>query len=392
MQLILTLLQSSLLLALSAVVGYQGLIVLLAAFRRQTARPRHAPQKTRFAVLVPAHDEELLIERTVKSLLAADYPARLREVVVIADNCTDATAEVARRSGATVLERADTARRGKGHALHWALNQLGAYDAYAVIDADSVVSANFFSALDTMLLQGAAAVQVLHGTAGVEQSWLGELIRLSDSLQFHVYNRSRQVLGLSVRLYGNGMCLSRALVERFGWNAFSITENWEYYLHLLSHGITVRYSDEAAVWSQQVARLGDAKTQRMRWMVGKRRLVASTVPRLALLGLREGRLGILDGLADFLLPSYSMQGIMLASAALLSPVTRINLAWLAVLATAFILYCATALRYVSVVGLLRALPKVPVYLLWKIWIKLASMFRCRAMGWIRTRRRGEPRA
>src|SRR5690606_10093754 len=103
----------------------------------------------RLLFLVPAHDEALLIEGCVRSILAMDYPADRREVVVIADNCTDGTADLARTAGATCLERADTERRGKPWALAWALERvdLGAFDAVVIIDADSLVDPSFARAM-----------------------------------------------------------------------------------------------------------------------------------------------------------------------------------------------------------------------------------------------------
>src|SRR5919201_4724168 len=104
--------------------------------------PRH-----RFAILVPAHNEEQLLPRLLQSINALDYPRALYDVHVVADNCTDRTAAVAAAAGATVHVRADDQRRGKGYALRWLLARLGragaAYDAYVILDADSVVSPNF---------------------------------------------------------------------------------------------------------------------------------------------------------------------------------------------------------------------------------------------------------
>ncbi|HCF58181.1 MAG TPA: glycosyl transferase family 2, partial [Myxococcales bacterium] len=145
------------------VCGYLGLLALLSA--RVSPPPAVAPT-ARFDFLVPAHDEEGGIARTVRSLLAVDYPAELRRVVVVADNCSDRTAERARQAGARVIERRDPERRGKGHALALAFEhslQEGFADAVVVVDADTVVAPNLPRAFAAHLAAGAQAMQAEYG-------------------------------------------------------------------------------------------------------------------------------------------------------------------------------------------------------------------------------------
>ena len=113
-------------------------VLTVAAFLNRSRRAVEGPQTTRFAVLVPAHDEEVLISRTVSNLLAQDYPGGRFDVHVVADNCTDRTAELARAAGAQVHERHDLSARGKGRALRWLLANLKqagqSYDAYIILE------------------------------------------------------------------------------------------------------------------------------------------------------------------------------------------------------------------------------------------------------------------
>ncbi|MCL6441804.1 MAG: glycosyltransferase family 2 protein, partial [Thermoleophilum sp.] len=116
----------------------------------------------RFAVLIPAHNEEPVLARLLASLDALSYPRNLYDVVVVADNCTDATAAIGRARGALVFERSDSVNAGKGHALRWLLDELEragkVYDAYVVLDADSTVSPNFLWAMNERLRGGAQVV------------------------------------------------------------------------------------------------------------------------------------------------------------------------------------------------------------------------------------------
>ena len=142
---------------------YTAGLTAAAAVARLRARPPALPAKpsSRFAILVPAHDEETVIKRLLQSLHELDYPADLLDIYVIADNCEDDTEALARAAGARVLSRRDPKRLGKGHALRWALQaiSLAEYDAVVMVDADSVVDQEFLRAMDARLAAGAQAVQ-----------------------------------------------------------------------------------------------------------------------------------------------------------------------------------------------------------------------------------------
>ena len=188
------------------------------------------PRK-RIAVLVPAHDEAALIARCVQSLQAQTYPSRLYDVIVVADNCSDATASIARSAGADVLVRDEPDARGKGRALRWAFDRVLRRpippDAVVVVDADSVADPCFLSALVRPFESGASAVQ--------GESLLAEDGSRAASLRaaaFLLVNRvrpaGRSALGLPCDLTGNGMLLSSELLRAYPWDAFTSAEDLEY--------------------------------------------------------------------------------------------------------------------------------------------------------------------
>src|SRR6185437_11934148 len=157
----------STLLALSAlpVAAATGYLLVLTVKSRRREPPAYGAPRSRFAVVVPAHDEEAGIADTVRSVLAVDYPADLFEVVVVADNCTDDTAARATAAGARVLVQNDATKRGKGFALAHAFEALlgdvteKKAEAVVDIDADTVVSPNLLRAFEARLVSGAGAVQ-----------------------------------------------------------------------------------------------------------------------------------------------------------------------------------------------------------------------------------------
>ena len=166
--------------------AYLGFLALLAG--------RHQPAVTssrvlRFAFVVPAHNEEAGIAATVESLFAVDWPKENFQVVVVADNCSDSTADKARAAGATVLERQNKDLRGKGyaleHAFHWVLNDTAA-DAVVVVDADTIVSKNLLLSYASRIAEGALAMQAEYGVRNVDASWRTELMALAQIGRAHV--------------------------------------------------------------------------------------------------------------------------------------------------------------------------------------------------------------
>jgi cellulose synthase/poly-beta-1,6-N-acetylglucosamine synthase-like glycosyltransferase len=282
-----------------------GLVALAA--RDGSAAPRPSGgQPLSIAVLVPAHDEAAAIGETVAALLAQDYPAARREAIVVADNCTDDTASVARAAGATVWERTDPAQRGKGQALAWALERLWrerpGVDAVAIVDADCRASANLLAAFDAHLRAGAQAVQAVYDVANPDASPSSALRWAGFALMHRVRPRGRRALGLSADLFGTGMAFSAQLLRAHPWRSFSVTEDAEYHLQLLEAGVPVAFAEDAAVESPMPTSESDARAQQLRWESGNSALARRTVPRLALRGIRERDPQLLHAALEQLVP------------------------------------------------------------------------------------------
>ena len=217
------------------------LLLTLLSLRYRKALEPSSDVKCRFAILVPAHNEELLLPRLLENLQQITYPLNLFEVFVVADNCSDTTATVARSYGATVFERQDPTQRGKGYALRWLLERISTssqeYDAYIFLDADSVVSPNFLNVMDCRFRSGSQAVQAYYTLPDPFRTPILTLRFVALVLKHFVRPRGRAVVGLSCGLFGTGMGFKRSLLETHDWNAFTLAEDIEYYLRLTSHGI-----------------------------------------------------------------------------------------------------------------------------------------------------------
>ena len=177
------------------------------------------------------------IGRLLASTRALEYPAGRYEVYVVADNCADRTAEVARAAGAVVEERFDQVSRGKGYALRWLLTRLrerGArYDAYVVIDADTIVAPDLLRRLDAHFEAGSQVVQVYYTVLNVGESPVAALRFAALAAVHYLRPLGRARLGLSCGLKGNGMAFLAPVLDRYGWEWFTLAEDVELHLALV---------------------------------------------------------------------------------------------------------------------------------------------------------------
>ncbi len=376
-------------------VDLAGLYLLLLALASRRGRPTTAARRLRFDLVVPAHDEERGVAGTVASLLAVDWPAERRRVVVVADNCADATAERAREAGATVLVRADPARRGKGyalaHAFAWSLAE-GVADAVVVVDADARVTPNLLAAFAARLEAGADAVQADDAVGNPEAGWRPALMALAFVLFNTLRSLGRDRLGCSVGLRGTGMCLSSRVLREVPHEAVSEVEDLEYGLRLGEAGHRVRFAGEARVLSDVVVGASASAIQRRRWEGGRRRLARRHGWRLLRSGLAAGDRVRVDLGLDLLVPPLATLGALAAlGAAAAWAVAGAGGGWAAAVAWSLALaalaaYVARGL-WLSGLGLrgVVALLHAPIYLLWKVALRLRGSGAARG-EWIRTPR------
>jgi cellulose synthase/poly-beta-1,6-N-acetylglucosamine synthase-like glycosyltransferase len=369
-------------------------LLLLTVLSAKLRPPPGSTRTMRFDVIIPAHNEEGGIAEAVRSARAIDWPADCFRVVVVADNCTDATAEVAARAGAEVLVRQNAELRGKGYALACAFDdsrQRGWAQAVAVIDADSRVSTNLIEAMAARMERGEQAVQIHYGVSNTHASWRTRLMAIAMAAFHRVRSRGRERLGLSCGVRGNGWALTHALLEQMPYASFGLTEDLEFGIELGMRGIRVAYADEANCDGEMVSGEKDSRSQRRRWEQGRIAVLRDkTLPLLKQALLKRSAV-CLDLAMDLLvLPlSYvALNAAALAAAAwLLAPFDTGPWFWTGVACCgALVLYILRGwqLSGTGSRGLLDLL-RAPFFLLWK----LAVMFRSRRSNeWVRTNREG----
>jgi cellulose synthase/poly-beta-1,6-N-acetylglucosamine synthase-like glycosyltransferase len=378
-------------------------VLLLASIRQPSQPSRSAAPGTRFAILIPAHNEAAVLPATLAQLQRQDYVRALFDVHVVADHCSDDTVEVARKGGAIGHVRTSAPSGQKSHALGWLLDRIlaadPAYDAVAVFDADSLVAPEFLGVMDAHLQAGAPVLQGQHIISNPHDSWLAAMAAVDMRLNNRLRNQSRRNLGLSCRLMGDAMVFDARILRDHGWLGATLTEDREYGYELLLRGIQVRYVPQARSYGQAAGSWHQARPQRLRWYRGVVGMQRRLVGRLMRGILRSRSLALLDGLLELIMPSYSFLvalsllnlGVVLAAAwwlpsvrGLLGPVEAVGLV------AAWVLYPVLGLTIDRAPAwAFRALLLGPVYLLWRLWISVLVRLRGDRVRWIRTQRREE---
>lgn len=351
-------------------------------------------RRLRFDVIVPAHNEAAVIEGVVASLRKLDWPADGFRILVVADNCTDATAALARAAGAEVLERNNKTLRGKGYALDFAFQvsqKKGWAYAVVVVDADTRVSPNLLEAFAARIENGAKVMQAHYGVLNAQASWRTRLMAIAMASFHQVRSRGRERLRLSCGIRGNGWCITHLLLTQVPYLAFSLTEDLEYGIDLGLADQRVHYVDEAYVAAMMVTGEEASRSQRQRWEEGRFQLIRSKTLPLFQAAVSRGSRVCLDLALDLLVLPLSYIAMNIA---LLLVLASLAMWWDPALAIWFWLAVACGLSLLLYVlrgwqlsglgwrGLLD-LARAPFFVAWKVLL----MVRARAaQEWVRTKR------
>jgi cellulose synthase/poly-beta-1,6-N-acetylglucosamine synthase-like glycosyltransferase len=372
-------------------VAYRGVFTTAYLLRRAATGSQSAVRERRFAVVIPAHDEELLIRDVIASIRATDYPQGLLDIHVIADNCADRTAERARELGAQVAERHEPEDRGKGQALRWVFRRLdlARADAVALFDADVLVDRNFFRAMSRELDRGRRCLQGYNGIANPGDSALTRLLAVTNVMKNLLFNGGKATLGLSVIL-STGIVFAREVIEQVGWESTSIGEDLEQTFHLLERGERIHFVADARTQAQEASTLRQSYTQRQRWATGRRAL-AGRARRAVFEGIRRRSLPLADAGLDLLMPTYSKLMNWTALALVLAVLLRPWSPWLLAAVGAALAYqvleIGISLRLMKAgPSFVASLAFAPLFLAWKAGIDALAVLGYRGGIWTRTSR------
>ena len=253
--------------------SYQLLYVIVSLIRK----PRHltAKKNHRYAALICARDESEVILDIIKSIHMQNYPKELIDIYIVADNCTDNTAEVAQKAGATVFVRDNMELIGKGYALNYGFTAIeekcgiDAYEAYFIFDADNVLDENYFTEMNKAFDNGAPACTSYRNAKNFDSNWISAGYGVWFLREARYLNQSRYILNTSCAVSGTGFYVSAELIKRNGgWNYHLLTEDIEFSVDTIIGQERISYAPDAVIYDEQPFRFRDSWYQRLRWSRG----------------------------------------------------------------------------------------------------------------------------
>lgn len=298
---------------------YQILISLCSLVKLKE-KPLKVKKDHKFMAIIPAHNEETVVGNLVESLKNQNYNRELYDIYVIADNCTDNTAKVAKDAGAIVYERFNDTKKTKGYALDWFLQQKieenAQYDAICIFDADNIVDKNFLTAMNKKLCQGEEVVQGYRDIKNPTDNWITSGYALFYWTMHRFYHLARYNLGMSPLLNGTGFMVSFDIIkENNGWKTITLTEDIEFSLQRILTGKRLGWSTEAIVYDEQPTGFKQSWSQRSRWTVGHIQCMKEYTGKLAEVAKQNKTMMNMDGFLYIIgsIPMFIITLILLLS-------------------------------------------------------------------------------
>jgi len=371
--------------------GY--LFVLARASRRFRLRTPTPADRPKVRVVIPAHDEARVIGACLDAVAGFAREGWAPDVVVIADNCRDATADIARDHGAIALERRDPEHPGKGHALQWAFQQTEILDGAEVVflvDADTLPEPEALDAALARMDDGADVVQVALISRGSSRDDRSAMNWWTTTLMGRVRPRGLNHLGLPARLQGAGMAFRSEVLRSIGWPTVGISEDLFATEFFLDNGYRLLYTDRAVVWARSPETDAAARTQRLRWESGKL-LALQRLPQLLASAVRRRSPQHAALAAHVAVPPTTVHAALLVAgvglAALAGRPGRRDVAMGVIGTAALAVYLREGLRLMDDAEMARrALLAGPRFARWKLGLQIEAMRRFRNLGWERTPR------
>lgn len=268
---------------LSAMLIYKTAYKIIGLFF--TRKFPSAKQKHKYAVVIAARNEEKVIGNLLDSIAKQDYPKELITVFVVADNCTDKTAEVARNRGAVCYERFDNEHKTKGFALQFLFDRIEedygrkSFEGYFVFDADNLLKEDYISRMNDAFDAGEKIITSYRNTKNFDESWIASTYALHWLRSIRFNHRARSVLRLATNIQGTGFLFANEIVKN-GWKYTSLTEDRALTADAVAQGYSITYNDAAEFYDEQPTSLKIALRQRLRWSKGHLLAFAETGPYL----------------------------------------------------------------------------------------------------------------
>ncbi|HIY08691.1 MAG TPA: glycosyltransferase family 2 protein [Firmicutes bacterium] len=290
----------SLFILFTVLYSYQIFYAFVALFHKVRPTPP-ASRNHRYAVLIAARNESSVIAELIDSIQKQKYPKELLDIFVVADNCTDNTADVARRAGAIVYERHNTVQVGKGYALDYILKLIAqdygedAYEGFFVFDADNLLDENYVAEMNKLFDRGYRVLTSYRNSKNYDSNWLSAGYSLWFLREAKYLNNPRMILGTSCAISGTGFLVHNDIIKKnHGWKHHLLTEDIEFSIDSVIQGEKIGYCGTAKVYDEQPRTWEQSWNQRLRWSKGFYQVFARYGGRLVKGFVKEHRFGCYD--------------------------------------------------------------------------------------------------
>ena len=252
---------------------YQYYYIIVVLLKNKNVKSKGKNIMNKFAVIVSARNESDVIEEFIHTVDLQDYPSDLIDVYVIADNCSDDTAQKARIAGAHVYERFDNKKVGKGYALDFLFKILRSkktkYDGYFIFDADNLLSRNYISEMNKVFNRKYKIVTSYRNSKNYDSNWISAGYSLWFLRESKYLNYARMLLNNSCAVSGTGFLISSEIIDKNnGWKYHLLTEDIEFTIDSIINGEKIGYCNSACFYDEQPTSFRDSWNQRMRWSKG----------------------------------------------------------------------------------------------------------------------------
>lgn len=268
---------------ITIMLAYHSVYFIIGIFK--TRKFKKAKVKHKYAILIAARNEEKVIGNLLDSIAKQDYPRDLLTTFVVADNCTDTTAAIARKKGAICYERFNDQDKTKGFALEFLFNNIerdygiNSFEGYFIFDADNLLNINFVSKMNDAFDSGEKIITSYRNTKNFDENWIASTYALHWIRSSRTSHRARSYLGLATNIQGTGFLFANEIVKN-GWHYTSLTEDRALTADAVSNGYMISYQDEAIFYDEQPIKLKVALRQRLRWSKGHLLAFLESGPKL----------------------------------------------------------------------------------------------------------------
>lgn len=264
-----------------------------------TRKFKEAKQNHRYAILIAARNEATVIGNLIDSIAMQDYPSELVTVFVVADNCTDNTAEIARQKGAVCYERQNEAQRTKGFALQYLVECIKrdygveSFEGYFLFDADNLLARDYISRMNESFDAGEKIVTSYRNTKNFDDNWISASYAIHWLRTIRNEHRARSLFRLATRIQGTGFLFANELIKN-GWNYTSLTEDRAFCADAVVNGYQISYNNAAVFYDEQPTDIKIAMRQRIRWAKGHLQALADSGPKLFLHIFATGKMPAIE--------------------------------------------------------------------------------------------------